>query len=157
MSRVRWYVGVVVLVGTTLQIAAAQSKDHALLTSKDVTWGNAPASLPSGAHAAVLEGDPTKEGPFTLRLRMPDGYRIPPHFHPAVEHVTVVQGTFVLGMGDEVTPRAERALDSGGFAYMPAGMRHYARTQGDTIVQLHGIGPWGITYVNPSDDPRSKR
>ena len=157
MSRSGSYVAVMVLIGTTLQIGAAQTRDHALLTAKDITWGSAPASLPMGAQAAVLEGDPAKEGPFTLRLRMPDGYRIPPHFHPAVEHVTVLQGTFILGMGDKVTTQTEKALDSGSFAHMPAGMRHFARTQGDTIIQLHGIGPWGITYVNPSDDPRSKR
>ena len=155
MSRVGSYVAVIVLLGTTFQMA--QTQDHAWRTTKDITWGTAPTSLPRGAQAAVLEGDPAREGPFTLRLRMPDGYRIPPHFHPAVEHVTVLQGTFILGMGDKATTQTENALDSGSFAYMPAGMRHFARTQGDTIIQLHGIGPWGITYVNPSDDPRSKR
>jgi quercetin dioxygenase-like cupin family protein len=157
MSRVGLCVAVTVLIGTSLQMAAAQTRDHALVTPKDITWGNAPASLPPTAQAAVLEGDPAKEGPFTLRIRMPDGYRIPPHFHPAVEHVTVLQGTFILGMGEKVTPQTEKALNAGSFAYMPAGMRHFARTQGDTIIQLHGIGPWGITYVNPSDDPRSER
>ena len=157
MSLIRSYLSTVVVIGAILQVAAAQTNDHAVVTTKDITWGNAPASLPLGAQAAALEGDPAKEGPFTLRLRMPDGYRIPPHFHPAVEHVTVLQGTFILGMGDKVTSQTEKALDAGSFAYMPAGMRHFARTQGDTVIQLHGTGPWGITYVNPSDDPRSKR
>jgi quercetin dioxygenase-like cupin family protein len=157
MSRVGLYVAMTVVIGTLHMGGRAQSVDHALLTSQDITWGNAPASLPPAAQAAVLEGDPAKEGPFTLRIRMPDGYRLPPHFHPAVEHVTVLQGTFVLGMGETVNTQAEKALNAGSFAYMPAGMRHFARAQGDTIIQLHGIGPWGITYVNPSDDPRSKR
>ena len=67
-------------------------KEHGVFTPSDVTWGPAPASLPAGAQAAILEGDPTKDGPFTLRLRLPDGYRLPPHYHPVVEHVTVVQG-----------------------------------------------------------------
>jgi quercetin dioxygenase-like cupin family protein len=104
----------------------------------------------------VLEGDPAKEGPFTLRVRLPDGYRIPPHYHPVVEHVTVIQGAFVLGMGDKVTDDGVKALTAGSFAYMPAGMRHFVRAQGDTVVQIHGTGPWGITYVNPADDPRKK-
>ena len=157
MTRVGAYVAVLLLVGATLQIAATQTKHHALLTSEDMRWGQAPASLPPGAQAAVLEGDPAKEGPFTLRLRLPDGYRLPPHFHPAVEHVTVLQGTFILGMGEKASTQTEKALTAGSFAYMPAGMRHFARTQGETIVQLHGAGPWGISYVNPADDPRSQR
>ena|SRR5688572_2743201 len=157
MSRFGLYVAVAVVIGTLHMGGRAQSNDHALFTSQDITWGNAPASLPPGAHAAVLEGDPAKDGSFTLRIRMPDGYRLPPHFHPAVEHVTVLQGAFILGMGEKVTTQTEKALNAGGFAYMPAGMRHFARTQGETVIQLHGIGPWGITYVNPSDDPRSKR
>ena len=157
MSRIGLYVAVAVVIGTLQTGGRAQSADHALLTMKEITWESAPASLPQAAQAAVLEGDPAKEGPFTLRIRMPDGYRIPPHFHPAVEHVTVLQGTFILGMGDKVTTQTEKALNAGSFAYMPAGMRHFARTQADTIIQLHGIGPWSITYVNPSDDPRSNR
>ena len=139
------------------QVGSGQTKDHGFLTSSDFKWGQAPASLPPGAQAALLEGDPAKEGPFTLRIRMPDGYKIPPHYHPAVEHVTVLQGTFVVGMGEKATTDGEKALGAGSFAFMPAQMRHFARTQGDTVIQLHGVGPWGITYVNPADDPRTKR
>ena len=157
MSRVGLYVAVAVVIGTLQTGGRAQSTDHTLLTTQEITWGSAPASLPPGAQAAILEGDPAREGPFTLRLRLPHGYRLPPHFHPAVEHVTVLQGTFILGMGEKVTTQNEKALSAGSFAYMPAGMRHFARTQGDTIIQLHGVGPWDITYVDPSDDPRSKR
>lgn len=87
----------------------------------------------------------------------PDGYRIPPHYHPAIEHITVIQGTFVVGMGEKADRAAEKSLEAGSFAFMPAGMRHFVRAQGDTIVQLHGTGPCGITYVNPSDDPRKKQ
>ena len=138
------------------QVGFSQTKDHGFITPNDVTW-SPNASLPPGAQAGVLEGDPAKAGPFTLRVKMPDGYRIPPHFHPAVEHVTVIQGTFVMGMGEKVNTDTEKPLAAGSFAFMPAGMRHFARTQGETIVQLHGVGPWGITYVNPSDDPRKMR
>jgi quercetin dioxygenase-like cupin family protein len=144
-----------VLIGS--QLGIGQTKDHGVFTAVDLKWGQAPPSLPPGAQAVLLEGDPAKEGPFTLRIRMPDGYKIPPHHHPAVEHVTVLQGTFVLGMGEKATTDGEKPLAAGSFAFMPAGTRHFARTQGDTIVQLHGIGPWGITYVNPADDPRTKR
>jgi quercetin dioxygenase-like cupin family protein len=157
MARVGLCAVVTVLIGATLQIGAAQTRHHGLLAADDIIWATAPASLPPGAQAAILEGDPAKEGAFTLRIRMPHGYRIPPHFHPAVEHVSVLQGTFILGMGDKVTTQTEKALNAGSFAYMPAGMRHFARTQGDTIIQLHGVGPWGITYAEPSDDPRSNR
>jgi quercetin dioxygenase-like cupin family protein len=138
------------------QIGFSQTKDHGFFAPNDVTWSPI-ASLPAGAQSAVLEGDPSKEGPFTLRVKMPDGYRIPPHYHPGVEHVTVIQGTFVLGMGEKVNTDTEKPLPAGSFSFMPAGMRHFARTQGETIVQLHGVGPWGITYVNPSDDPRKTR
>ena len=93
------------LVGTVSRVGLGQAKDHGLIAPNDVLWGPAPASLPAGAQAALLEGDPAKPGPFTLRIRMPDGYKIPPHYHPAVEHVTVLQGTFVLGMGEKVACR----------------------------------------------------
>jgi hypothetical protein len=131
--------------------------DHGLIQPSDVKWGAAPASLPSGAQGAVLQGDPAKAGPFTLRLKLPDGYRIPPHYHPAIEHITVLEGTFVLGTGEAVSGGTEKPLGAGSFAFMPAGMRHFVRAQGETVVQLHGTGPWGITYVNPSDDPRKKQ
>lgn len=133
------------------------AEGHGLITPAEVTWGPAPASIPPGAQGAVLQGDPAKAGPFTLRLKLPGGFRIPPHYHPAIEHITVLQGTFVLGMGDKADPSTEKPLGSGAFAFMPAGMRHFVRAQGETIVQLHGTGPWGITYVNASDDPRKKQ
>ena len=104
----------------------------------------------------MLEGDPAKAGPFTLRLKMPDGYKFPPHYHPADEHVTVLQGTLVMGMGETFDHGAGRELAVGSFAMMPTGIRHFAWTKGETIVQLHGIGPWGLTYVNAADDPRKK-
>ena len=158
MRRLATAAGIgLMLIGGASYRTFGQAMDHGLVTPDAVKWGPAPASLPPGAQAALLEGDPAKEGPFTLRIRMPDGYRIPPHYHPAVEHVTVLQGTFVLGMGEQAASAGEKSLTAGSFAFMPAGMRHFARTQGDTIVQLHGVGPWGITYVNAADDPRAKR
>jgi mannose-6-phosphate isomerase-like protein (cupin superfamily) len=139
---------------TSTQVS--ESKAHVMVTPSSVAWGPGPAALPAGTQAAVLEGDPAKAGPFTLRLKMPEGYKIAPHYHPADEHVTVLQGTFVMGMGEKFDQAAGRELAVGSFAMMPKGNRHFAWTKGETIVQLHGIGPWGVTYVNPSDDPRKK-
>ncbi|MGH8721118.1 MAG: cupin domain-containing protein, partial [Burkholderiales bacterium] len=96
----------------------------------------------------------TKAGEFTLRLWMPDGYTIPPHYHPRTEHVTVIAGTFLVGMGDRLDPATFGELPTGTFGAIPAGMRHFARAKGEVVVQLHGVGPWGMTYVNPADDPR---
>ncbi len=124
---------------------------------KDIQWSDAPNSLPKGAKIALLEGDPTKEGPFTMRLKFPADYRIPPHWHPAIEHVTVISGILYLGMGDKFDTKLAKALPVGAFAYMQPEMHHFAFTRGESIVQLHGIGPWAITYVDPKDDPRSKK
>ena len=131
--------------------------DHGFQTKEEMKWMAGPASLPTGAKVALLEGDPSKEGPFTLRLQLPDGYSIQPHSHPGVEHVTVISGTFNLGMGEKFDKSSGRALTEGSFAFMPPGMRHFAWTTGETVIQLHGVGPWKINYVNPADDPRNKK
>lgn len=134
-----------------------QPQDHGFFQIIEMKWVHGPASLPKGAKAALLEGNPTQEGPFTMRLQLPDGFKIPPHWHPSVEHVTVISGTFNLGMGDKFEASSGRALTAGSFAFMPPGMRHFAWTNGETIIQVHGIGPWKINYVNSEDDPRSKK
>jgi quercetin dioxygenase-like cupin family protein len=127
---------------------------HVILEPADVAWRAGPASLPAGAQVSVLEGDPSQRGFFTLRLRLPAGYVIPPHSHPGVERVTVVAGTFRLGMGDRVDPQATRALPPGSYFAMPPGMNHFAIAEGETVIQLTSIGPWQLNYVNPADDPR---
>lgn len=135
----------------------AASKPHAIVATPDaIVWAAAPALLPAGARLAVLEGDPGKHGPFTMRLAMPANYRIPPHFHPVTEHVTVIEGTFYVGMGETFDPSQASALPIGTFAALEPGVRHFALTKGATTIQLHGVGPWSLTYVNPADDPRSK-
>jgi mannose-6-phosphate isomerase-like protein (cupin superfamily) len=128
---------------------------HAIVALPDqITWGPAPAALPAGAKAAVLEGNPGEAGPFTMRVLLPNRYRIPPHYHPAVEHVTVLKGAFKVGMGDKFDGSAMNLLPAGTFAALEPGTRHFAESEGETILQLHGVGPWQITYVNPADDPR---
>jgi quercetin dioxygenase-like cupin family protein len=146
----------VIVIGGAMAPAAAQS-GHVMAAPESLAWGPGPASLPAGAQAAVLEGDPAKPGAFTLRIKMPDGYTIAPHWHPADEHVTVIQGTFVMGLGETIDRANGHALAAGAFAMMPTGTRHFAWTKGETIIQLHGTGPWGITYVNSSDDPRQSK
>ncbi|WP_460812858.1 cupin domain-containing protein [Luteimonas pelagia] len=130
-----------------------QHADHAMVLPDDMEWMDVPA-LPKGARGAVLEGPLDKAGPFTLRLRLPADYVIPPHHHPAIEHVTVLSGTFRMATGD--TYDASRLVDlpPGSVAIMQVGVNHFAATQGPVELQLHGVGPWGITYVNPADDPR---
>lgn len=129
---------------------------HIMVQPTDVTWKDGPLSLPKGSQAAVIEGDPTKEGPFTLRLKLPANYKISPHWHPAVEHVTVLSGSFYMGLGEVFDESKGTKLPVGGFAVMQIGTRHFAFTKEEAVIQLHGIGPWAINYVNPADDPRTK-
>ena len=121
-----------------------------------IQWGPAPAVFPAGAKFAVLQGDPSKAELFTVRLEFPAGYTIPPHFHPTDEHVTVISGTFLVGMGDKADFTHPVVLTAGGFITAPANGHHFARARGRTIVQVHAMGPFALTYVNPADDPQKK-
>jgi quercetin dioxygenase-like cupin family protein len=119
-----------------------------------LTWGPAPPFLPSGARFALVSGDPGKAGPFNIQLELPDGYVIPPHWHPTDEHVTVKSGAFRYGMGDEISEKSMKTLRPGQSANMKATMHHYATAKGRTVVAVSGEGPFAITYVKASDDPR---
>lgn len=134
-----------------------ESGEMGFHASADIKWKDGPASLQGGAKYAVLEGDPGKEGPFVMRLWLPDGFRIQPHWHPKVERITVLSGSFNLGMGEKFDQSATREMVAGSFGFWPAGMRHFVWVKGDTIIQLHGTGPWMITYVNSADDPRGAK
>jgi quercetin dioxygenase-like cupin family protein len=129
---------------------------HTMMTPGDLKWGDV-ASLPKGAQIAVLEGPLNEAKPFTFRLKFPANYQIPPHSHTAVERVTVLSGTFNMGTGDKFERSQTTALSAGGLAVMQPGTTHYAWTDQETVVQLNGVGPWTITYVNPADDPRTKQ
>ncbi len=148
-------VAVVASARSTAQATHQEFKPH-LYAPLDMTFGKGPASLPAGAQVVVLEGNPAEPGPFTMRFKLPAGYRVPPHFHPGLEHVTVIQGTFLVGVGEKEDPAAMKALSAGGFMVTPPGQKHFVRAQGETVIQVHGVGPWGITYVNPADDPRGQ-
>jgi hypothetical protein len=136
--------------------AAKPAGRHVVVAGADIKWGPAPDSLPPGAQMAVIDGDPGKPAPFVIRAKFPDGYKVMPHFHPADESITVLSGTFMVGMGDAWNDSSMTSLKTGEFARMPKLMHHYAGSKGETIIQVHGTGPFAITYVNPKDDPRKK-
>ena len=122
-----------------------------------IKWQQGPASLPKGALIAVLEGNPAKEGPFVFRVKLPDGYQVPPHTHPKTERVTVISGTFNIGMGDKFDAKSTKPMPAGTYGYWKEGMAHFVWTKGETVLQFHGMGPWSIQYLNPRDDPRNQK
>lgn len=127
---------------------------HRVILPQDIEWGPAPASLPAGAEAAVLYGDPSKEGMFALRVKIPKDYLIPPHTHPQAEVVTVISGEFRLGMGSKADRAAASPIAAGAFVSMPPKVAHYVFADQETIVQITALGPWAIDYLDPKDDPR---
>jgi quercetin dioxygenase-like cupin family protein len=133
------------------QPATKGAKQAVTISPADVKWGPAPAAFPKGGQVAVLHGDPFKKTTYALRLKMPDGYRIAPHWHTLDEQLTVISGTFMLGMGDKEDDA--HALEAGAYHFLPGKAHHYAVAKGDTIVEVHGMGPFDIHYINPSDDP----
>jgi hypothetical protein len=128
--------------------------EHIMINPGEMEWKDGPASFEEGSQYSLIEGNWTQEGPFTARIKMPAGFRISPHWHPAIEHVTVIKGSFHMGTGENFDKEKAKKLTVGGFAVMPIEYVHYAFTTEETIIQLHGIGPWGINYVNEEDDPR---
>jgi len=135
----------------------APASPHVMQPANTLKWGDAPPGMPSGMRAAVVSGDPTKAEPYVLRAQMPANYRIPPHWHPTTENVTVLSGTVALGMGETFDEKAMQDLPAGGFTAVPAEMKHFFISKTASTIQVHGIGPFGITYLNPADDPRTKK
>ena len=144
---------------TVIGVAVGQggkTPAHVLTTVAEVKWSDPPPVFEKGASFTVMSGDPGQTGLFVVRLKMPAGYKIAPHWHPTDEHVTVLSGTFALGMGETFDKAKMKDLPTGGYALLPAEMRHFALAKTDATVQVHGMGPFVLTYVNPADDP-SKR
>ena len=136
---------------------SAQQAHHApMVNASDLKWGAAPPAFSPGAQMAVVDGDPTKSGPFVIRAKFPAGFKVMPHFHPTDEHVTVISGTLAAGMGEKWDDAAMRTFTAGAYARMPQNSPHYVHAKEETIVQVHGTGPFTLTYVNPTDDPRKK-
>jgi quercetin dioxygenase-like cupin family protein len=146
--------GAIVLSALLCATPTLAADEHKILTPKDVKWAPAPASVPKGAQAATIYGDPSKEGQFALRLKLPKGYHIPPHTHPKPEVVTVISGTLRLGEGATADQSKAKPLPAGSFFAMAPGMQHYVYADEETVVQLNSVGPWSLVYVNPKDDPR---
>jgi len=142
---------------TRLSAGETQSFDMHLYSPTSIEWKPGPEAIPAGAKMAVLEGDPTKEGPFVVRFQFPEGYHIPPHTHPKTERVTVISGALYLATGESLDRSNAKRLSAGSFGYWPAGMKHAGWSEEETVIQLHGIGPWQINYVNPADDPRNAK
>lgn len=136
-------------------VALAETGGVIIVTPGDLKWVDT-NTLPAGAKVAVIEGKMNEEGPITARLKLPADYKIPAHWHPGVERVTVLSGTFNYGMGDKLDPQMTKALGPGSVVVMQPKMSHFVWTREETVIQLNVMGPWGITYVNPADDPRKK-
>lgn len=146
----------IVLLGAVVLLAQSGTPQNAF-TPAQIKWGTAPPFLAAGAQLAVLEGDPTAStGDFTIRLKMPNGYKIAPHWHPQRENVTVISGSFKVGMGDKFETAKLMTFPAGSFAYLNPDMHHYGMASGPTVVQVHGQSPLQINYVNPADDPSKK-
>ena len=129
---------------------------HIAIDPAEIEWKPGPALLPAGAQIAVLEGDPSKEGPFTIRLQLSAGYKVPPHTHHGIEHLTILSGRAGIGLGETWDGEKIRYEGPGGFFVMQPGVAHFAMIEEDSIVQVHALGPWVLEYVNPADDPRSQ-
>jgi quercetin dioxygenase-like cupin family protein len=141
----------------SLTAFVASSAAQAQMNNADLKWGAAPPGLPAGAQLAVLSGDPGKEGMFTIRLKFPANYTVPPHQHPSEELVTVIDGQMSVGMGDTLDKAKAAALTHAGYVAMPAKMNHYAFTTSGATIQITSNGPFQIVYVNPKDDPRTAK
>jgi anti-sigma factor ChrR (cupin superfamily) len=133
--------------------ASAQGPDHRMISPNDLKWSDVP-SLPPGAKMAVIEGPMSEAVTFTVRLKFPANYQIPAHWHPAVERVTVLSGTFYMGVGDRLDTQKSAPLSAGSMMILQPRTHHFAWTKDEVVVQLNGTGPWGVTYVNAADDPR---
>ncbi|MBZ5525824.1 MAG: cupin domain-containing protein [Acidobacteriia bacterium] len=146
----------VVLAAVQVPSAQAPSLGVMYVTPDKINWKPVPAGLPPGAQIAVLAGDPASDGPFVLRMKMPDGYKIAPHRHPVTETSTVLSGEFRVGAGDTWDDSKLRSLPPGSFVSVPAGQGHFATAHGETVIQTQGLGPFKRIYVNPAGDSAKK-
>jgi len=132
---------------------AAPPSSHVVLQDADLKWGDPPPAFERGAQLAVLSGDPGKPGLFVIRIKAPAGYRVANHFHPADEHVTLLDGEVTLQMNDGAQTQA---LTRGAYVLLPAQMHHAVSTKSGMTVQVTAMGPFELTYVDPKDDPRKR-
>jgi len=149
-----------VLVAVTVALLGAlpvlaQQPGHVVAMPDTLKWVE-PPTLP-GARLAVVQGDPSKDGLFVYRLKMPANYKVPPHLHKASENVTVLAGVFHIGLGEKFDQGSGQELPVGGFVSIPPNHAHFAWAGSqETVVQVHGVGPTDLRFVNPAADPRNK-
>jgi quercetin dioxygenase-like cupin family protein len=153
-----WYATAAIFIATlagTPIVCAQTDQQHRVVRPGDLKWKDLP-SLPQGAKVAVIEGDPSKEGFTTIRVKLPPNYKVPAHYHGTVERSTIIAGTLYIGMGEKFDDKKMTPMPAGTVLLMPPQMPHFASTKGDVIFQLNVQGPWTVTYINPADDPRTK-
>ena len=147
-----------IVASAAMSLAASMAFAEApgfVFSQDKLEWKPAPPGLPQGAEVAMLFGDPAQGGPFILRLRAPKGYKVGPHKHSGMETLTVLSGGLRYGEGDKIDPVAQQTLSAGGFAAAPAEMVHWVSFDDNSVIQVTGVGPWNITYLDPRDDPRA--
>lgn len=150
---------VAVILGTLAGSVSAQGAgaSEAFINAKDIKWGAAPPSMPKGAKIAILQGDPGKSGPFVIRLKVPPGYEIPPHWHSQDESLTVIAGALYFGSGDKIDTSHARTLTAGAFHFLSGKDHHYLVAKSEAVVQVNGSGPFDIMYSNSHDDPQTAK
>ena len=137
-------------------VAPQPMDSHPVNQLSDIKWGPAPPGLPPGAEVMVMAGDPSAKAFVSIRAKMPAGYKVPPHWHPTDEHVTVLSGTMMFGDGDQMDQKKARTVKTGGYFTAGAQMHHYAIAKTAAVIQVDMMGPFEVTYINPADDPRNK-
>jgi quercetin dioxygenase-like cupin family protein len=142
-----------VTVGVRADQPPPPSRQHVMLAATDLKWNEGPKYLPRGAQMTVIAGDMNRSGLFVVRFKFPANYFIPPHWHSADEHITVLSGSVSMGMGEKDDARQLKTLEAGGHAIIPAKAPHFLRTSADAVVQRTATGPFRTVYVNRSDDP----
>lgn len=155
IRRIALSLGTAAVIGTAAPVQA-NGTHHKVVPADAVEWGPAPASLPPGAQAAALLGHPAQPGPFVLRLKFPAGFTIPQHRHSKDEFVTVISGAFAVAAGEKLDRAAAKPLPAGSFVHLPAGTPHHAMAAEPTVVQINGVGPFDVQYLDPKDDPRKQ-
>lgn len=148
---------IILMSAMLLTTVAAYPQEMSFMNQSDMKWGDGPPSLPKGGKMVVLFGDPSKDGPYSIRAKLPAGYMVPPHFHSKDENLTVMSGALYLGMSDTVDKKTAHALKAGGFHHLPGKVHHYAFTKAPTVLQITGDGPFDINYLDAADDPRTKK
>jgi len=148
---------IAVALGILANAAIAQGANEGFVNPKDIKWGPAPPSIPKGAKIAVLQGDPGKAGPFVMRLMVPAGYKIPPHWHTQDESLTVISGSFYFGKGDKAETSKAPIITAGAFHYLSGKDHHYLVAKTESVIQINGNGPFDITYINAEDDPQKTK